>query len=173
VSSYTNGTGHYLSKKYLLDDGTFDPTTGSINFESRNVGFSALLYELRDGNGGVVNDSPNWFGVAVPEGITDYRNVVIYFHPSTGQGGALYDTRDYLAKSGAHGTNWKELYSYVERLGKQLAGAAKFAPVGVNTNNQILIFPFMRDFPSAGLLSKYWYNFVMDILDDLYTNGAN
>ena len=173
VAHYTNGPGHYQEKKFLLDDSTFDRDAGPLNFESRDVGFTALLYELqelRDGQMQRVNDSPSWFGVAVPDGITDFRNVIIYFHPSPGQRGAEYNPDDYPDK-GTKGTNWKELYSYVERLGKQLAGAAKFNTLDVNLSNQILIFPFMKAGP--GLLAKYWYNIVMEILDDLYTNGAN
>lgn len=170
VALYTNGPGHYQEKKYLLVD-TFDRNNGSLDFESRNVGFTALLYELQDGNKRRVDDSPNWFGVAVPDGITDFRNVIIYFHPSTGQSGAGYSPDDYREKTGANGTNWKELYAYVERLGKQLAGAVEFSTPDVNLANQILIFPIMKAGPGR-LFPKYWYNIVMDILDDLYTKGV-
>jgi hypothetical protein len=175
VTKYTRGTGHHQNTKYLLDDSTFNPADGSLlNFESRNVAFTALLYELRDNSGNAAPEAPNWFGVAVPDGITDYRNVIIYFHPNPTQGGASYNPNSYQSKSGPPGTNWKELFAYVDRLGNQLAGAAKYAgrePNG-DPRNQIVIFPFMKEYNNVGILPKYWYFIVKDILDDIYTNGV-
>jgi hypothetical protein len=84
-----------------------------------------LRYLLFPGN--VQNAfSPNWFGVAVPDGITDFTNVVIYFHPTPQQ--ANYFDPDYASKTNGGSTvhaNWKELLGYVDRLGSQLAGAVK------------------------------------------------
>ena len=171
VPSYTNGPGHYQSTRYLLDD-NIDPSDGNaeLKFSPREVNFTALLYGLHerqdDGSDPVAAVAPNWFGVAVPDGITDYRNVIIYFHPYPGQKGAGYLPGDYQDKSGdgVTGTNWKELYAYVERLGKQLAASGN--------NNQILIFPFMENYDDVGIFPQYWYCIVMDILDDIYLNGV-
>ncbi|MCP3709798.1 hypothetical protein M3I54_22910 [Paraburkholderia sp. CNPSo 3274] len=165
VPSYTNGPSHVSGEKYLLID-NFDPSSSNaLTFSSRAVGFTTFLFELQDATNSAVPLAPNWFGVAVPDGITDYRNVIIYFHPNPAQSGANYQPADYQDKSGAHGTNWKELYAYVERLGKQIAGS--------ENTNQILIFPFMENYDDVGLLPQYWYCIVMDILDQLYNNRSS
>src|SRR5262249_28337983 len=97
----------------------FTPDTGLV--------YQALLYELQDGSGNTVDIAPNWFGVAIPSpasfDLSSDVYVILYFHPTPSQPGAGYDDRDYLAKSGAHGTDWKRLYAYVDRLGGQMAGA--------------------------------------------------
>jgi hypothetical protein len=38
--------------------------------------------------------------------------------------------------------------------------------------NQIVIFPFMRDYNDVGILPQYWYFIVKDILDDII-NGVH
>lgn len=176
LPKFTRGTGHNPNTKYLLDDGSFLPmdATNVLSFEARPVAFTALLYELRDGSGQAAAVAPNWFGVAVPDGITDFRNVVLYFHPNPGQGGAGYNPNDYAAKSGTAGTNWKELFAYVDRLGNQLAGAAKYAgtiPDG-EPWNQIVVFPFMKAYDDVGILPQNWYYIIRDILDDIVLNGV-
>ena len=99
-----------------------------------------MLYELVDLQNNPVDGnafSPNWFGVAVPDGITDFTNVVIYFHPTPGQAG--YFDSDYPSKSNggiSTHSNWKELLGYVDRLGSQLGGAVKTA---LATPNQIVM----------------------------------
>ena len=94
--------------------------------------YRALLYELRDkiGNnaGQVSGVVPNWFGVAMsdPETFDLSKNVyvVIYFHPTPRQ--VHYRDQDYPTKTGtAGGTDWKQLYAYVDRLGGQMAGAVE------------------------------------------------
>jgi hypothetical protein len=136
-----------------------------------------LLYELIDLSNNLLDGgqfSPNWFGVAVPNGITDFTNVVIYFHPTPGQAG--YRDPDYPLKSNGgdpNHSNWKELLGYVDRLGGQLAGAVKLAAA---TPNQIVIVPLMRNSnvdggqpAGAGILPRQWYYIVNDILKDLPT----
>lgn len=179
VALYTNGTGadgtlHHSGTFYVLDDSSGTHDDGSlIQFESRDIGgFTALLYELQDTSGATATEIPNWFGVAVPDGITDFRNVIIYFHPNPAQSGAAYDPRDYQDKSGAHSTNWKELFAYVERLGKQLAGAVKYSTDFNDLRNQIVIFPFFRDYDDVGIFPTYWSFIVKSILDDLYANRS-
>jgi hypothetical protein len=178
VSKFTRGPGRHPVNKLLLDDASFvDPGgTSRLNFESKDVAFTALLYELqeKDNPGVAAKVVPNWFGVAVPDGITDFRNIIIYFHPSPGQAG--YQQADYQSKTGNlkppppnNGTNWKELYAYIDRLGNQLAGAAL---IEEKAKNQILIFPFMRDFRQVGILPKWWYHIVRDIIDDIIKNGV-
>jgi len=165
--------------KYLLDDSSFLPNSSGapVDFEQRDVAFTALLYELhelRDGSDPVAQVAPNWFGVAVPDGINDIRNVILYFHPNPTQSGANYSPTDYQNKSGDNGTNWKELFAYVDRLGFQLAGAAKYAGTvsDGDPRNQIVIFPFMQNYDDVGILPQYWYFIIRDILDDIYSNGV-
>jgi hypothetical protein len=170
VSKFTRGPGRHPVNKLLLDDSTFvEQGATLLDFETRAVAFTALLYELRERNSPDVaaNVVPNWFGVAVPDNITDFRNVILYFHPNPSQSGAGYSTRDYQTKSGANGTNWKELFAYVDRLGNQLAGAATSAALA----NQIVILPFMKQYREVGILPKFWYQIVRDILDDIRANG--
>jgi len=175
VGKYTQGDVHHSDTYNVLDDTGGVPDDGSaLSFESRDIGFTALLYELRNsGEDTATTDVPNWFGVAVPDGITDFRNVIIYFHPNPLQQGASYSTLDYQDKSGAHGTNWKELFAYVERLGKQLAGAAKYSAGGKDLRNQVVIVPFMKEYDKVGVFPKYWPFIVLSILDDLYAKRGS
>jgi hypothetical protein len=181
LAEFTRGTGRKLaSNKNLLDD-TSVSGAGPFAYVKDDVGFTVLLYELVDMlNSPVDGDSfsPNWFGVAVPDGITDFTNVVIYFHPTPGQAG--YDDNDYASKSNGgnpNHTNWKELLGYVDRLGSQLGGAVK---VSGATPNQIVIVPLMRNFDrngsgppgvfgGAGIMPQQWFYIVNDILKDLQT----
>ena len=181
LAEFTRGTGRQNAlNKHLLDTATA-PVSGAGDFAylHTDVSFATLLYELVnltnnpvDGN----NFSPNWFGVAVPDGITDFTNVVIYFHPTPEQ--ANYFDPDYASKTNGgiltH-ANWKELLGYVDRLGTQLAGAVKKSGA---TPNQIVIVPLMRNDNvgggsavrgNAGILPGQWFHIVNDILKDLPT----
>ena len=177
LGEFTRGTGKQpASNKHLLDR-TSVSGGGVFSYLHSDVSFSTLLYELVDLTNSPLNGnqfSPNWFGVAVPDGITDFTNVVIYFHPTPGQAG--YDDGDYQAKSNGgnpNRSNWKELLGYVDRLGTQLAGAVKVAAA---TPNQIVIVPLMKNKNvdggqnvDAGILPRQWYYIVNDILKDLPT----
>jgi hypothetical protein len=172
VSKFTQGPGRHPVDKLLLDDSTFVEQGASLlDFETKtNVSFTALLYELQERAtpGVAANVVPNWFGVAIPDSITDFRNVILYFHPNPTQVGAGYNPSQYQSKSGPPGTNWKELFAYVDRLGNQLAGAA----TSQQRANQIVMFPFMKQFRDVGILPEFWYHIVIDILDDIQTNGV-
>lgn len=177
LGEFTSGTGRpQVDDKHLLDR-TSVSGAGDFAYIREDVSFSTLLYELVDLSNSLANGtqfSPNWFGVAVPDGITDFSNVVIYFHPTPGQAG--YIDADYPFKtSGGFSThtNWKELLGYVDRLGGQLAGAVKRAGA---TPNQIVIVPLMRNgnvdggrSVDAGILPRQWYYIVNDIIKDLPT----
>jgi hypothetical protein len=180
VLNYTEETGHHQGQYYLLEDTDEPVDNAPLTFTDQMIGFTALLYELRDSSGNAAQVAPNWFGVAVPDGITDFRNVIIYFHPNPGQAG--YSPGNYLGKSwpagdqhggvtGTEGkvTDWKELFAYAGRLGKQLAGAALQAGgSSTGVQNQIVIIPFMRSYRDVGVLPAYWSFIVKSILDDLY-----
>ena len=133
--------------------------------------YRALLYELHNPTGEVSDISPNWFGVAIPNpGNFDLNSdvyVVLYFHPIPGQAG--YRDQDYLAKSGTHGgTDWKQLYAYVDRLGGQMAGAIQSGALA----NRLVIFPFLKSAQYTLLISD-WFNIIHDILQDINTNVVN
>jgi hypothetical protein len=175
LTEFTRGTGpQHVTNKHLLDTTT---VAGSGNFAFLNDGrpgltFTTLLYELVDLQNNPVDGSraqlaPNWFGVAVPDGITDFTNVIIYFHPTPRQAG--YRDPDYASKTNGGDpthTYWKELLGYVDRLGSQLAGAVKHSQA---TPNQIVIVPLMRNdnIGNAGVLPQQWYYIVNDIIQDI------
>lgn len=132
----------------------------------------ALLYELRDKVTGATSKIvPNWFGVAIPNpdnfDLSSDVYVVVYFHPTPGQ--AFYRDPDYPDKTGTKGgTDWKQLYAYVDRLGGQMAGAIQSgAPA-----NRLVIFPFLTQNPYT-LPTNEWFNIIHDILQDLNTNVVN
>jgi hypothetical protein len=177
LAEFTRGTGRQqATNKNLLDTASVSGS-GAFAYLHDDVKFATLLYELVDLQNNPVDGntfSPNWFAVAVPEGITDFTNVVIYFHPTPGQAG--YFDSDYASKSNggiATHSNWKDLVGYVDRLGGQLGGAVKTAAA---TPNQIVILPLMRisnvdggSSVPAGVLPRQWYYLVNDILKDLPT----
>jgi hypothetical protein len=177
LAEFTRGTGkQQASNKHLLNR-TSVAGSGAFSYLHNDVSFATLLYELVDLSNNLLGGdqfSPNWFGVAVPDGITDFTNVVIYFHPTPGQAG--YQDGDYPSKTNGgdpNHSNWKELLGYVDRLGSQLAGAVKLASA---TPNQIVIVPLMRNSnvdggqaAGAGILPRQWYYIVNDILKDLPT----
>jgi hypothetical protein len=180
LAEFTRGTGRQnVSNKHLLDTATASVSGGGdFAYLHTDVSFATLLYELVDLTNNPVDGnkfSPNWFGVAVPDGITDFTNVVIYFHPTPQQ--ANYFDSDYASKTNggnpAH-ANWKELLGYVDRLGSQLAGAVKDSGA---TPNQIAIVPLMRNsnvdggsaVGAAGILPRQWFYIVNDIIKDIPT----
>jgi hypothetical protein len=182
LAEFTRGTGRQqVDNKNLIDKGSVGGN-GAFSYLQDNVSFVSLLYELVDlqNKNPVDGDqfSPNWFGVAVPVGIRDFTNVVIYFHPTPAQAGYV-DLRDYASKSNggvSTHSNWKELLGYVDRLGSQLAGAVNNAQA---TPNQVVIVPLMRSEnrdggvrAGAGILPRQWYYIVNDILKDVPTRLA-
>lgn len=177
LKEFTRGTGRQQAvHKHLINKTSVTPSGNSpFSYLHDTVAFRTLLYELVDLQNNRVNGdqfSPNWFGVAVPDGITDFTNVVIYFHPTPGQ--AAYHDADYESKTNgtiATHANWKELLGYVDRLGSQLAGAVRHAAA---TPNQVVILPLMRNLnrvnnaqAAAGILPGQWLHIVNDILKDL------
>jgi hypothetical protein len=137
--------------------------------------YQALLYELHDSgsdpSGPASNVVPNWFGVAIPNpnnfNLSSDVYVILYFHPTPLQAG--YNDGDYPAKDGASGgTDWKELYAYVDRLGGQMAGAIQAgAPA-----NRLVIFPFLTE-AQYTLPTSEWFNIIHDILQDINNNVVN
>jgi hypothetical protein len=184
--NYTRGTGpQTIVPKYILDS-QFVPvqsntTLGFIDSSAPNgqgFAYQALLYELQQG-GVPAPVSPNWFGVAIPNpanfNLTSDVYVVLYFHPTPSQ--AFYNSVDYIAKDGASGgTDWKQLFGYVDRLGGQMTAAIQQygAPA-----NRLVIFPFLEQpavfnsGPQYTLQTSEWGNIIHDILQDINNNWIN
>jgi hypothetical protein len=170
--NFTRGTGrHSIVSKLVVKDVPVHPTTGVLDFKTEaNLVYEARLYELKDKATGLTSSIvPNWFGVAIPDpdnfDITGDVYVLVYFHPTPQQQNAGYSDTDYLAKSGTNGTDWKQLYAYVDRLGGQAAGAIEAnAP-----RNRIVVFPFLK---TAGytITNDEWFNVIHEILKDINTN---
>lgn len=154
------GTGEHTTTKLVLDPASV-PGTGKLKFVSRSVHVTTMLFEL---NANVV---PNWFGVAVADGITDFTRPTIYFHPTTSP--PRYVEAAYFGKSKDAAsrtpdeTRWHELFEYVDRLGHELAAAVQHFGA---SPNQVVILPFMTasKMNSAGILPANWLPIVTDIL---------
>jgi hypothetical protein len=173
AAKYTRGTSaptgaHIIASKLVVRD--VPVVSGGVPFFKHLEGLSyrALLYELRNRTTGATSQvAPNWFGVAMPSADFDLTSdvyVIIYFHPTPGQ--AEYKDTDYAAKVGTGGgTDWKQLYAYVDRLGAQMAGAVRAgAP-----NNRITVFPFLKS-EQYTLATAEWFNVIHDILRDINEN---
>jgi hypothetical protein len=155
--------------KLVLD--TSDPAaapsgTGKLKFVPKEVHVRSMLFELN------ADVAPNWFGVAVPDGITDFTRPTIFFHPTPGPAGYVDGPGNtettYFGKSKPADqrtpaeTKWHELYAYIDRLGQQLAAAV----LAGATPNQVVILPFMttKRMGTAGIFPANWLPIVTDIL---------
>jgi hypothetical protein len=137
------GTGTFQNSNWLVVPGSVPPP-GNLAFFGKTVKVTTMLFAIAD------DVVPNWFGVAVPSGITDFTKAHVFFHPTTAQAG--YVDADYKTKSGL----WPHLFYYMERLGYQLDGAAR---------NQVLIMPFLTEAAKdAGMLPAHWQEIIPDIL---------
>jgi len=142
-----NGTGTFQDSKWLVVPSSV-PGMGKLQFTGAWVQVTTMLFQL---NAQVV---PNWFGVAIPNGIEDFTKVNIFFHPLPAQAG--YVDADYSTKGGPPGHEWTRLFYYMERLGNQLDGAAC---------NQIIVMPFLTNSATnTGIFLANWFDIVTDIL---------
>jgi hypothetical protein len=88
---------------------------------------------------------PNWFGVVIPDGLTTFEHVHLFFHPTSGprQGGFLDE--NYPSKKG-----WAGLFHYLTQpLAAQFCAAK---------SGQVLIMPLMTlsVTQTAGILPARW-----------------
>jgi hypothetical protein len=181
AQTVTRGTGSQTIENKLVVDPVPVQSSPSakLNFNTtQNLSYHALLYEVQDAQGSPVSLSPNWFGVAIPDlanfDLSGDVYVILYFHPTPQQSGALFNNADYQNKDGASGgTDWKQLFAFVDRLGGQATAALKKdkAP----PNNRLIIFPFLES-PFAqpfsltqpyNLPTSEWVNIIHDILQDI------
>ena len=154
------GTGEHTTTKLVVDPASI-PGTNNLQFLSRVVHVRTMLFELDD------NVIPNWFGVAVADGVTDFTRPTIYFHPTPPgdryvEGAYFGKSKDAASRTPAEG-RWRELFEYVDRLGHQLAAAVEHFGA---SPDQVVIMPFMAAsrMGSAGILPANWLPIVTDIL---------
>lgn len=145
VDGVHRGTGTHV----LTDDWVLDPTSvdGSdpLAFVKSDMNTTTMLFEI---DAPVV---PNWFGVAVPSGITSFVDPVLFFHPTPAQAG--YVDHDYASKSG----KWPELFHYMDKLGWQVDPAQR---------DRVIIMPFLTQAAAGttGMLPSAWQSLVTQIL---------
>lgn len=148
------GTGAHQRTLWTVVPSTV-AAPGRLQFVQVTAGITSMLFQL------ATPDPPNWFGVAVPAGTTDFSRANIFMHPIPLQGG--YWDVDYPFKGDPTYTPqgkkpWSMLFYLIERLGYQLAASPR---------PEVLIMPF---FPSAttdtGLFAPHWADIVSDILTD-------
>lgn len=178
----SKGTGRPTTSGKLLVDETTVTSGGLLEFLQKDVSINLFLYELQDQEGNAVPEAPNWFGVAVPDGVTDFSKPILYFHPTPGPPNNTYaDTPDYGTKTATgpksgNGRDWRELFAYVDRLGNQLDGAIQQSPNPNQTVNQIVILPFMTSGSAnaAGItfLKSNWLAIITDILQNISANPS-
>jgi hypothetical protein len=157
VPGWHGGTAS-LTRRQLVVDPNSVPGVANLKFLPIDVHVTTLLYQI---NQQVV---PNWFGVAVPDGVTDFTKLNLFFHPIPGQDG--YDDNFYFSKTGPPGgSQWYHLFYYMELLGYQVDGAiTNFGAPG----SQIIIMPFMTsNRTDAGILPADWQGILTDILTDV------
>jgi hypothetical protein len=165
TAKFTRGTGVHTIASKLVVAGLPVQSNTVLNFnQATALSYRALLYELHDRpSGALTTKAPNWFGVALPTAfdLTGDVFVIVYFHPKPGQ--AHYNDNDYQSKSGAGGTDWKQLYAYVDRLGGQLAGAVK---AGARAN-RLVVLPFLKT-AQYTVPTEEWFKIINDILLDIH-----
>jgi hypothetical protein len=164
TAKFTRGTGvHPIASKLVVADLPVQTNTVLDFDQATELSYRALLYELHDRpSGNLSTKAPNWFGVALPTAfdLSGDVFVIIYFHPKPDQ--AFYNDNDYQNKNGAAGTDWRQLYGYVDRLGGQMAGAIK---AGAKAN-RLVVVPFLKKVQYTVPTSE-WFNIIHDILQDI------
>jgi hypothetical protein len=133
------------------------PPPGQLQFSAANATITALLFQL------ATPLAPNWFGVAVPQGVTDFSRVEVFFHPIPQQGGYFDVDYSHKGESGYHnvGHPWSTLFYLVERLGYQSAASVK---------PMVMVMPFLTSTATdTGVFAPNWSAILSDILTDSRT----
>lgn len=128
----------------LVRDFTFDfePTIGTGRIE---------YFELDE------DVVPNWFGVVIPDSVTEFNSAHIFFHPNPGRAG--FNDATYKSKAG-----WARLFHYMsDDFSRQFCAAGL---------NQILIMPVFTagTLSTAGVFPERWQSIVREILNILDPN---
>lgn len=96
---------------------------------------------------------PNWFGVLVPDGLSSFEHVHLFFHPTSGarQGGHL--DQNYKSKQG-----WSSLFHYLtDPMAAQFCAAK---------SGQVLVMPLMTlsVTQTCGILPARWESLIGQML---------
>jgi hypothetical protein len=130
---------------------------GQLQFSTTNATITALLFQL------ATSDPPNWFGVAVPQGVTDFSRAEVFFHPIPHQGGYLDVDYPHKGENGYVnvGKPWSTLFYLVERLGYQSAASPQ---------PMVVVMPFLTSAATdTGIFAPNWSDILSDILTDSRT----
>jgi len=145
------GTGTWSANRLQVVPASV-PGTAALQFVTRPVQVTTRLFAIAD------KVVPNWFGVAIPSGITDFTKAHVFFHPMPGQAG--YKDSDYASKAGL----WPRLFYYMERLGYQLDGAKR---------GQIVVMPLLTNAATnTGIFAANWSDIVTDILTQVRADAG-
>src|SRR5215472_14561633 len=100
IPNVHDGTGTHQRPNWLVVPASV-PGSGNLQFIGQWMQVTTMLFQISD------NVVPNWFGVAIPNGIQDYTKANIFFHPMPAQAG--YKDSDYPTKAGI----WPQLFYYM------------------------------------------------------------
>jgi hypothetical protein len=144
IDGVHQGTGTQSTNDWVLDP-TSVAGSGPLAFVQANMQTTTMLFEI---DAPVV---PNWFGVAVPNGIASFTDPVLFFHPTPSQAG--YVDADYAAKRG----KWPQLFYYMQKLGYQVDPAHK---------DRVVVMPFLTEAAAVdtGILPGAWESLLTQIL---------
>jgi hypothetical protein len=161
------GTGSHAVTKLVVDPETVVPGAAPLSFVSRPLRMRTFLYQIE------AEVTPDWIGIAVADGISDFSRPILYFHPSPAGAGYVDGPNNavYFGKKKPAGvrtpqeSKWLELFAYVDRLGGQLAGAVTFG----GSPDQVVVVPLMPSsaLGTTGILPDLWRPILSDILADV------
>lgn len=103
---------------------------------------------------------PNWFGILVPDSVTDFSNIHIFFHPTPSQAG--YVDALYQAKTG-----WSGVFHYLsDDFATQFCAA---------NSNQVLVMPLMTTgvASTGGIFTQRWESLVGQMLGQIASGGSS
>jgi hypothetical protein len=99
---------------------------------------------------------PKWFGVLVPEGVSSFDKIHLFFHPTPAQAG--HHDGDYLGLG-----NWPDIFHYLtDNMGSQFCAAGM---------DRVLVMPLMTQAAAqdCGIFPQRWESIIGRILGILST----
>jgi len=103
---------------------------------------------------------PNWFGVLVPAGLTNFEHVHIFFHPTPAQAG--YIDGNYKSKTG-----WGKLFHYLsDDMAAQFCAA---------NSGQVLVMPLFTQGAanSCGVFPQRWESVIGQMLGQIASGNMS
>ena len=118
--------------------------------------YSTLFLEIDQ------NVMPKYFAVCYPEGLADFSNANLFFHPNPGASRPPYDDAQY----GYTSQKWPELFRYMHLIGPGLAASGK---------SQCVIMPYMRQTMSndVRVLKDAWWEILTTLLQTAAGSAPN